>query len=142
VKGYLILAARLALALTFGYAALSKLGDMHQFAEDIANYRMVPPSLVGTATAAVVGVELLCAVLLLVGLLVRPTAAVVALMLLAFIAGLSQALARGIDLACGCFGHAETATWGTVARDVVLLGIALVPLRFGAGRVSLDTRHS
>jgi hypothetical protein len=53
-------------------------------------------------------------------------AALVAAALLAiFTAGLSQALLRGIDLRCGCFGGAERATWLTVLRDVALLGAAL-----------------
>jgi len=52
--------------------------------------------------------------------------------LAAFIAGLSQALLRGIDLRCGCFGGDELATWGTVARDFALLVPAVAvawPLR-------------
>ena len=138
MKSLLALAARLALAVTFGYAAMTKIADMQRFAEDVANYRMLPAGLVGITAASVVGIEILCAVLLLVGLFVRPAAAVAALLLLVFIAGLSQALARGIDLNCGCFGASEPATWGTVARDVLLLGIAVVPLRFGAGAAALE----
>ena len=49
------------------------------------------------------------------------------LMLVAFIVALSQALLRGIDLRCGCFGGSELASWWTVARDVVML------VAFGAG---------
>ena len=49
-------------------------------------------------------------------------------MLLAFVAGLSQALLRGIDLRCGCFGGDEAANWWTVLRDLAMLVPALVVL--------------
>ena len=45
-----------------------------------------------------------------------------------FVAGLSQALLRGIDLRCGCFGGDEAADWWTVLRDLVMLVPALVVL--------------
>lgn len=131
------LAARVVLAFFFGYAALTKLGDMRLFAEQVANYQLLPAGLVPAAAAAVVGVEVACVLLLLVGLFTRPTALVVALLLLAFIGALSLALARGLNLTCGCFGGTEPATWGTVARDVALLGVACVPLRLGAGALAL-----
>jgi len=136
VKALTALAARVLLALAFGYAALTKVGDMQQFAEQVANYQLLPAGLVPAVAAAVVGVEIACAVLLLLGLLVRPAALVAVLLLAAFIGALSLALARGLDLTCGCFGGTEPATWDTVGRDVVLLGVALVPLRFGAGALA------
>ena len=132
MKNALIVLARIVLGLVFGYAAISKIGDMHQFAEEIANYQLLPPAFSSAAAAAMVGIELVCALLLIIGRSVRPAALLVTVMLVVFIAALSQALLRGINLTCGCFGGAELATWGTVARDVALLGIALIPLRFGS----------
>lgn len=142
MKDVLAVAARLVLGLVFGYAAITKISDMHQFAEEIANYRLLPPSIVSATAAAVVGVEIVCAVLLVIGLFVRSAAFVVTFLLVLFIAALSQALLRGINLTCGCFGGAELATWGTVARDLVLLGLTLIPLRFGSGTLALEASHS
>ena len=54
-------------------------------------------------------------------------------MMIAFILGLSQALLRGIDLRCGCFGGAELATWGTVARDALILAAIVPVIWLGSG---------
>ena len=60
----------------------------------------------------------------------RPAALVITALLVAFIAFLVQALLRGIDLRCGCFGGDEPASWWTVARDVLMLAAAIAVARF------------
>ena len=57
-----------------------------------------------------------------------------------FIVGLTQALLRGIDLRCGCFGGDDVATWWTVVRDVAILLPALAVSVWGPGRI-LPTRE-
>lgn len=128
-----IVASRVVLGAIFLYAAATKVPDMAAFATDVANYRLLPAALVPYAAVAVVGIEVVVGLALVTGVAARAAALVAAAMLLAFVAGLSQALARGIDLRCGCFGGEEPATWATVARDVAMLvPAALVVL--GAGR--------
>lgn len=129
--------ARVVLGALFLYAGALKLADLHLFAEEIANYQLLPAILVPVAAPVVVGVELVSGLLLLAGLWARAAAAVLGAMLVVFTAGLSQALLRGIDLRCGCFGGADVATWGTVLRDVVMLVPAAIVLRFGAGPAAL-----
>jgi len=119
--GVLLATGRLALGAIFLYAAVTKLPDMAAFASDVANYRVLPPALVPFAAAAVVGVEAVAGLALVAGVGARAAALVVSAMLLVFISGLAQALVRGIDLRCGCFGGTESATWGTVARDAAML---------------------
>lgn len=124
---------RLTLGAVFLYAALTKVPAFDTFAEEIANYRMLPALLVAPLAVAVPGMELLCGALLVLGRWwVRPAALLLSLLLGVFIVALSQALLRGINLSCGCFGGSEVATWGTVARDVVFLaGTAWVAWREG-----------
>jgi putative oxidoreductase len=126
---------RVALGATFLYAAATKLPDMAAFAEDLANYRLVPPSLVPGAAATVIGIELALGLLLVSGRLPRGAALVATGLLAVFTLGLSQALLRGIDLRCGCFGGTERATWLTVLRDAGMLAVALALLLRGPGRL-------
>ncbi|WP_242345715.1 DoxX family protein [Anaeromyxobacter terrae] len=126
---------RIGLGGTFLYAAGTKLPDMAAFAETLANYRLVPPSLVPVAAAAVIGVELALGLLLVTGRLARGAALVATGLLAVFTLGLSQALLRGIDLRCGCFGGNESATWLTVLRDAGMLAVALALLLRGPGRL-------
>jgi uncharacterized membrane protein YphA (DoxX/SURF4 family) len=125
VTRWLLVATRVALGALFLWAAVTKLPDMKGFAQDVANYRIVPALLVPYVAAAVVGVELLAGLALISGVMARPAAVVVAGLLVAFIAVVAQALLRGIDLRCGCFGGDEPASWWTVARDALMLAAAV-----------------
>ena len=120
---------RIVLGALFIWAAITKLPDMAGFAQDVANYRVVPAALVPFVASAVVGIELLGGIALVAGVMERAAAAVIACLLVAFIAFLSQALLRGIDLRCGCFGGDEPASWWTVARDLLMLAAAVVVAR-------------
>jgi len=125
MKRNVVLVCRLALGAAFLYAAASKVPDMATFAQDLANFRLLPPALVSYAASIVVGVEVVAGLALVTGFGARAAALVAASMLVVFIGALSQALLRGIDLRCGCFSGQENATWGTVLRDVVMLLPAL-----------------
>jgi putative oxidoreductase len=120
---------RIVLGVLFIWAAVTKLPDMAGFAQDVANYRVVPAALVPFVAAAVVGIELLAGISLVVGVMERAAAAVIACLLVTFTAFLSQALLRGIDLRCGCFGGDEPASWWTVGRDLIMLAAALAVTR-------------
>jgi uncharacterized membrane protein YphA (DoxX/SURF4 family) len=126
---------RLALGGLFLWAAGTKLPDMAAFAESVANYRLLPPALVPAAAALVIGVELAVGALLVSGRWTRGAALVASGLLAVFTAGLSQALLRGIDLRCGCFGGTENATWWTVLRDLAMLAGAVAVLVLGPGRL-------
>jgi putative oxidoreductase len=117
--------ARFLLGALFLWASATKVPDMAAFAESVANYRIVPPALVPLVASALVGVEIAAAVALLLNLWARAAALLLAALLAAFTVGLAGALARGIDLACGCFGGSDAATWWTVLRDLALLAFAL-----------------
>jgi uncharacterized membrane protein YphA (DoxX/SURF4 family) len=117
--------ARLLLGALFVWASVTKVPDMAAFAESVANYRIVPPALVPAAAAMLVGVEFAAGLALIANLWTRAAALVLAALLAGFTVGLTSALVRGIDLACGCFGGNAPATWWTVGRDVVLLALAV-----------------
>ena len=137
LKEIVLALLRVGLGALFAWEALTKIPNMELFAEETANYRLLPAALVPAFTVCLLGVEILAGGLLVAGLAVRAAAAMTGLMLVAFIVALSQALLRGINLQCGCFGGTELATWGTVARDVVMLAGCLPLLLWGGGRLVL-----
>jgi len=130
---------RVALGLLFLWAAVSKVPDLAAFAQDVANYRIIPPALVPYAAAAVVGIEIVTGIALVTGIAARPAAILASILLVAFTAFLAQALLRGIDLRCGCFGTNEPASWWTVLRDLLLLTAALAVARLGQRRPRQDS---
>ena len=140
MKRQLALVSRVVLGVVFIAAAWSKLVDPRTFAEEIANYQVLPPALVPFFAAVLPGIELIAGLALTIGLWTRTAAALLTALLVAFICALSQALLRGIDLRCGCFGGADLATWGTVARDAGLLVPGVLTLWLGPGQWAVETK--
>ncbi len=131
---------RVALGGLLLYAASTKIPDMQAFAAEMANYRAFPAPAIPLLGSWVVGLELLGGLSLIMGVAARGAAVVVSGLLLIFIAGLSQALLRGIDLQCGCFGGTELASWATVGRDVAMLAGSVAVAVWGPGRLLPSSR--
>jgi putative oxidoreductase len=96
-------AFRLILGLVFLYAAVDKITDPFTFAADIRNYQIVPGSLSNLLAIFLPWLELICAFLLIAGLYTRSSAMFIALMLIVFLAAISLAMIRGLNIDCGCY---------------------------------------
>jgi uncharacterized membrane protein YphA (DoxX/SURF4 family) len=119
-RRFAALLLRLVLGAIFLYAAVSKLIDPGKFAQEIANYRVLPAHLVPAAAAAMPSCEVVIGVLLVTGVLVADAALAATLLLIVFSAAVASSLWRGIDLVCGCFGGQELVSGWTLARDLLL----------------------
>lgn len=129
---WVVLAARVALAAVFAFAAIPKLGDAATFARDIDNYHVLPVEWAATAAVMMPPLELVVALALLLGIHARGAALISAGMMLVFATAMAQAIARGIDLDCGCFGSAlamHVSGW-SIARNVALASLSL-PILLG-----------
>jgi len=114
--------ARVALGALFLWAAVPKLLDPSGFAEAIGNYHLLPAAVVGPLAVAMPVLETVVGLALVSGVEARGGAIVAGLLLVVFAAAMTQAILRGIDLDCGCFG-AETraqVTWWSVGRNAGL----------------------
>lgn len=121
---YWIFLLRLALGLIFIYASLDKILNPVDFAKAIANYRLLPPILVNVSAVIIPWLEALIGVALILGLFADGALFIIAVLLLVFIGGMAQAILRGIDIACGCFGvSSETSrvSWVRVGEDLLML---------------------
>jgi uncharacterized membrane protein YphA (DoxX/SURF4 family) len=111
--------------LMFLAAAWPKFSDPDGFAMMVAQYQMLPAFSVHAFSVWLPALEVTTGVALLLSPWERESAALVGLMLLMFIAALSQALWRDLGIACGCFdikGATDAGeTWFAILRDVVLL---------------------
>src|SRR5438094_8859556 len=103
---------RIVLGALFIWAAVTKLPDMAGFAQDVANYRIVPAALVPFVASAVVGIELLGGIALVAGAVERAGAAAIACLVVALIASLSQPRLRRSGLRRGAVVGAHTAAGG------------------------------
>jgi uncharacterized membrane protein YphA (DoxX/SURF4 family) len=117
---------RVILGVIFLYAAWIKLREpWAMFAISIDSYQVLPMWAVELVARGLPWFELLLGVLLIAGLW-RGISAVAASLLLAVFFGLMvRALAKGMQIDCGCFGPGERLSWVTLLRDGALLASAL-----------------
>jgi uncharacterized membrane protein YphA (DoxX/SURF4 family) len=106
-------------------AGLSKVGDGWAFAETIANFRLLPAAGNQIAAVAIPWWEVAAGVLLVLNLWVRPTCWLASGLFLGFATAVASALARGLDIACGCFGTGVAGRVGVPLLLIDLTGMAL-----------------
>jgi putative oxidoreductase len=137
-------AVAIVLGALFVYASLDKIGAPRDFARIVYHYRLAGPSaklgfLPANLLAVVLPwVEIVCGVLLIVGVCRREAAVITAALLVTFVVAVSWALAHGIDIKnCGCFtvtSEGRSAGIRLILGDVAMLlaavyVAALPPLR-------------
>jgi uncharacterized membrane protein YphA (DoxX/SURF4 family) len=134
------LAIRLLLGLMFVYASLDKIADPAAFARIVYQWQTVGPVPSNLVAVTLPWIELAAGLLLIVGAWKREAAAVVAVMLIVFVAAAVGVLVRGIDVDnCGCTSVAAAGPaptwppewmrgvgWYLIVRNLVLLAGALV----------------
>ena len=97
-------------------AGTLKLEDVDDSVRSVRNFQILPESMVHTVGTGLPILEIVVGALLIVGLGIRVTAALSALMQLAFIIGISSAWARGLQIECGCFGGSGTLVQNAAAQ--------------------------
>lgn len=119
---FVALVGRFVLAGVFVLAALPKLRRPRAFRLTVARYQILPTRLVRPVARVIPVLEGACAFLLLVGIAVRPSAAVLAALLVAFTiaVGTNVALGRSFDCGCGGVAVSERIGWALVVRNAVL----------------------
>lgn len=96
--------ARLCLAAVWLASGLIKALDPAQTYVAVRAYDVLPREAVGIVAGVLPWFELALGVLLLLGIGTRAVAWLSAGLLLVFVAGVTQAWARGLNIDCGCFG--------------------------------------
>jgi putative oxidoreductase len=94
---------RIALGVVFIAASLDKIQNPQSFADNIANYRVMPYQLVNLVAVTLPWVEIVTGSLLVTGIWIRTNALIVSGMLVVFSLAILQALLRNLDISCGCF---------------------------------------
>ncbi len=115
-------ALRLFIGGLFVYAGVIKIFNPTQFAGDVANYRLLPQVLVNFVAITLPWVETLAGILMVMGICLPGSTLVITGLMGIFLIAIGQALARGLDIRCGCFGTIEAGRIDalTLARDVAL----------------------
>jgi uncharacterized membrane protein YphA (DoxX/SURF4 family) len=127
---WLSLLGRLILGGTLLAAGLLKVAHPYTSAAAVRAYRLMPNSLANSIGYTLPWIEIGIALTLILGISVRISAAISGILLVAFIAGVGSAWARGLTIDCGCFGGGgkvaagATKYWQEMMRDIGLTLIA------------------
>jgi putative oxidoreductase len=91
----------------FIYAGVLKVLDPVQFANDIDNYKILPWPISVVLAFYLPWLEIFCGFALVVRLLYRGALSILTALILVFTLATVAAKVRGLDITCGCFGHAS-----------------------------------
>ena len=115
----------------FIYAGAIKALDPVRFASDIDNYKILPWTISVGLAFYLPWLEILCGLALILRRLYLGGLSILTALVLIFSGVTIAAKVRGLDITCGCFGHASQ-NWsfsGHLALDLVILA-ALLALYF------------
>jgi len=113
----------------FIYAGVLKMVDPVQFANDIDNYKILPWPISVALAFYLPWLEIFCGLALIVRYFYRGALSILMALILVFTLATTAAKVRGLDITCGCFGHASQ-HWSFPAHLMTNLAIiaALVVL--------------
>ncbi len=141
-NGWIELAARWILGLTFIYASYHKILAPADFAKIVYGYDLFPNAAINLIAIVLPYIELIAGLALILGLYPRSAALIINGMLVAFIVVLGINLIRGHEFDCGCFSTKEAGAFSsaesTLVRDIIYLVLGLQIFLFkGIRRISI-----
>lgn len=144
VQPWLTLISRLILGGVLLAAGLLKVTHPAKSAMAVRAYEVLPVTFANFLGYALPWIEVGIALLLILGVAVKPAALSGGLLMFLFIVAIAQAWARGLTIDCGCFGgggqvaKGETKYLEEILRDTGLVLLALYLVKFPRGKFSLD----
>ena len=143
------LLARLVLGGVLLVAGGLKLNKPTDSANAVAAYKIFPANLAHLVGYALPWLEVAIALLLIIGILVRPAAVVGGLIMVVFTAAIASVWARGLLIDCGCFGgggeidpslaaQVHRTYFIEIMRDLGLALTALYLYLFPYGKLSFE----
>ena len=136
---------RLLVGGAFVFAGALKMADPAKFVLDVGNYRLVPDELINLVAILIPWIEITAGVFVLAGIWLRAAALVITGLTALFFAVIVSALARGLNIECGCFGTigGKHIGWVNLAIDSTLLFLAgLLVLRSKDGPANESVREA
>ena len=122
---------RLVVGGAFVVAGALKIADPAKFVADLDHYRLVPHGLLHLVAVLLPWIEVAAGALVLTEIWLSAAALVIACLTMIFFAAILSALARGLNIECGCFGTMGGKNIGLVnlAIDSALFLLAALLLR-------------
>ncbi len=141
-SSWLLVPMRFYIGYIFLVACIHKIVHPEMFAVDVATYQILPLYLINLMAIVLPWIELVAALMLILGFRARAGAVLTAGMMVVFIAAISIALSKGLHMSCGCFAsqgaEEDPISMATVFRDLGWLAVSLWIVFFDRKSFGLD----
>jgi putative oxidoreductase len=107
VKSFIWRIVDFILAAVFIYAGVLKALDPVQLAHDVDHYKILPWTIGVGLAFYLPWLEIFCGLALIFRLFYRGALSILAVLVMIFLVATIAAKVRGLDITCGCFGHAS-----------------------------------
>jgi uncharacterized membrane protein YphA (DoxX/SURF4 family) len=117
------------IAALFIFAGINKILNPANFAHNIDNYRLLPYLLVTLMAIILPWLEILCGIFLIVGRWQKGASLTLLVLIFMFLIAIGSAIARELDITCGCFSTSSEGTkvgYTRLIEDIILLGLILL----------------
>ncbi|MFC2130511.1 MauE/DoxX family redox-associated membrane protein [Bacteroidota bacterium] len=139
-NSYINLIFRIILGAIFLIAATSKIADPSGFAGEIANYKIVPQFMNNILAITLPWIELVCALFIITGIRLKSTTAILGVLLIVFNIAIFIALAKGLNINCGCHTKimAEQVGWQKLLENAGLFLCAVYIFYSRGAKLTLE----
>ena len=136
-----VVGARMVVGILFVVASADKIADPMAFAASIANYKLLPQTVNLLVATVLPWMELISGLFLVFGVLRNGAGLILSSLMAVFTALVISALARGLDISCGCFTQDPSAArigWWKVAENTGLFILSLIPTMSSNSALSIE----
>lgn len=141
-NNYFLLASRIILGMIFIFSGAEKISGSAAFAEAVSNYRMFPLVVVNLTAVVIPWLELISGLLLVFGIATKENGYIILFLLVIFNILIFIALARGLNIDCGCFGTARAEQIGiSKILENLILTVIGIPLLFRESTLFSLNKH-
>jgi len=124
---------RVAVGAVFLYASVHKVIAPAEFSRTVYHYQLLPAAAINLIAIVLPWIEGVVGICLILGVKMRGAAGIAVVSLLVFLVAMGSALARGLNIDCGCFAAAGTKLgFDRIVGDLVLLAAAALLYRESA----------
>lgn len=132
---YVVITLRVLLGLIFLYSSVGKLFNPADFAKAILRYDFLPLYFVNLLAIVLPWLEFVVGLLLVAGIFKKASSILAGASLIMFLIALISAVARGLDISCGCFSLEESSSKGDIifriVQDFFMLAAVIIVYKFG-----------